>query len=627
MSNRKRSLAADLAAPSPPRWFNGSFLLCSALIALACLITFAPVLQNGFVSWDDYQTISRNPRINPPSFESLAYYWQHPHMHLYAPLTYTVWTALAALARATADSAAPIAAAPFHAASLLVHILASLVVFTLLRRLVANTTAALLGAMLFALHPMQVETVAWASGFKDVLCGLLIWTAVWQYLRFSSAQSPRAARISYALATAAFILAMLAKPTAMVTPLLALAIDRLVVARPLRRALLSLAPWFALAAGCAVLTAINQPPLELTPQVKPLLRPLIATDALACYLYKLLVPLGLTIDHGRRPDVVVAHGYLWFTWLAPLSVAALIYIVPRGVKKSDCSRAAVILVAAIVPLICLGPVLGLKPFDFQTYSTVAEHYVYPAMVGPALLAAALVVKPLCRPAARRSVLATATILLVLLAALSHLQTYYWKDNLTLFTHVLEVNPRSFAAHNSLAAMWVETGRPDLALEHARRAIELRSDYAVYYLTFANALAARNDLAGAAAALRKALALAPDDPAVQSNMVGVLARAGDLTGAERHARRALELDPNNAQAHLNLGTLYFQTDHADDARRELETAVKLDPDSVIAHTNLGFVLMSVGQTSQAESHFLAALKINPKYADAQRGLQELRQGKR
>lgn len=626
MSNRKRSRTLDLTASSP-RWFNGSFLLCSGLIALACLITFAPVLGNGFVSWDDYQTISRNPRMDPPSFDGLAYYWQHAHMHLYAPLTYTVWTALAALARAT-DSAGPIAAAPFHAASLLVHVLASVVVFTLLRRLVANVTAALLGAMLFALHPMQVETVAWASGFKDVLCGLLMWTAVWLYLRFGSPDSPRAARLSYALATAAFVLAMLAKPTAMVTPLLALAIDTLVVARARRQALLNLAPWFALAAGCAIVTAINQPPLELTPQVKLLLRPLIATDALAFYLFKLLVPFGMTIDHGRRPDVVAAHGYLWLTWLAPLCAAALIYIMRQRVKQPEGSRAAaIVLVAGIVPLICLGPVLGFKCFDFQTYSTVAEHYAYPAMVGPAMLAAALLVKPLYRPAARRTILASATIVLVLLAALSHLQTYHWKDNLTLFTHVLDVNPRSFAAHNSLAAMWVETGRPELALEHSRRAIELRPDYAVYYVTFGNALAARNDLTAAAAALRKALALAPDDPAVHGNMVGVLARAGDTTGALWHARRALELDPNNAQAHLNLGTLYFQTDRADDARRELETAVRLDPDSAIAHTNLGFVLMSAGQSSQAERHFVAALKLNPKYADAQRGLQELRRGNR
>src|SRR2546429_6077594 len=114
---------------------SGRSLLHIGLIALACLITFAPILSNGFVSWDDYQTISRNPRLNPPSLEGLIYYWQHPHMHLYAPLTYTVWTMLAAIADA-GDQAGPISAGLFHAASLLFHILTSLVVFALLRRLV-----------------------------------------------------------------------------------------------------------------------------------------------------------------------------------------------------------------------------------------------------------------------------------------------------------------------------------------------------------------------------------------------------------------------------------------------------------------------------------------------------------
>ncbi|MDB5319537.1 MAG: hypothetical protein JWN40_1168 [Phycisphaerales bacterium] len=609
---------------SSPSLLSARSLLYPALIALACLITFAPILSNGFVSWDDYETISRNPRLNPPSTEALVYYWRHPHMHLYAPLTYTVWMTLAAVAHAGVNTG-PISAGLFHAASLILHILASLVVFALLCRLVMNPTAALYGALLFALHPVQVETVAWASGLKDVLCGLLIWTAVWQYLRFASAVSPRP-RLPYVLATAAFVLGMLAKPTAMVTPLLALAIDALIVRRPLRHVLVTLAPWFTLSVACAVITALNQPPANAM-QVRVFLRPLIATDALAIYLYKLLIPLGLAIDHGRRPDVVVAHGYLWFTWLAPLTAAVLLWIVRRRIKPSNPAKAALILVAGIVPLICLGPVLGLKSFDFQMYSTVAEHYLYPAMLGPALLVAALLIRPLSRPKIKPTVVVMVTIPLVALAGASHVQTYYWKDNLTLFTHVLDVNPDSFAAHNSLAAMRIETGRPDLAVDHARRAIQLRPGNEAYYLTLGNALAAQNDLPAAAAVLRQAISLAPDDPAAHSNLVSVLARAGDFRGAQEHAHRALQLDPNDSQAHLNLGTLYYQLNRTDEALRELETAARLGPDSVIAHTNLAFVLMESGRLAEAEAHFITAVKLNPRYADAQRGLQELRKAKR
>jgi tetratricopeptide (TPR) repeat protein len=617
MSKRETSPDQAIAAPSSPF----SRLLYPGLIALVCLVTFAPILTNGFVSWDDYHTISRNPRLNPPSLAGLVYYWEHPHMHLYAPLTYTVWTVLAAIARA-GDDAGPISAGLFHAASLLFHILTSLVVFALLRRLVVNATAALFGALLFALHPVQVETVAWASGLKDVLCGLLIWTAVWQYLRFAYTEPPRP-RLPYVLATAAFVLGMLAKPTAMVTPLLALAIDGLIVRRPLRQILVTLAPWFALSLGCAIIAAMSQPPADLVPQVNVLLRPLIAADALTIYLYKLLIPLGLTLDHGRRPDIVVARGYLWFTWLAPLAAASILWVVYRRIKLSDPAKAALIVVAAIVPLICLAPVLGLKSFDFQQYSTVAEHYLYPAMVGPALLIAAL----LARPAMRPNVIAVSTILLLALAGVSHVQTYYWKDNLTLFTHAIDVNQDSFAAHNSIAALRVETGRPDLAVDHARRAIQFRPDYAPYYLTLGNALAAQNDLPGAAAALRHAISLAPDNPAAHGNLVTVLARMGDFKGAEEHGRRALQLDPNDSQAHLNLGTLYHQQNRPDDALQELEAAVRLNPASVIAQTNLAFVLTEHGRLLEAEAHFLAALKINPGYADARRGLQELRQAKR
>jgi Flp pilus assembly protein TadD len=594
-------------------------LLHVGLIALACLITFGPILANGFVSWDDYDTLARNPHFNPPSLGGLLYYWQHPHMHLYAPLTYTVWMTLAAIAHSVGDGG-PLPAPLFHAASLIFHVLASLVVYTLLRRWVVEPTAALLGALLFALHPVQVEPVAWASGLKDVLCGLLIWTAVWQYCRYASQNSRRA----YALALGAFALGMLAKPTAMVTPLILIALEIFVLRRHLRRVAIAIAPWLALSFACAVWTSLSQPPADSVPHVGLLLRPLIATDALAVYLYKLFIPLNLTVDPGRRPDLVLAHGYLWFTWIVPVAAALALFWIRRRLRHSRPESPALIPLAGIIPLICLAPVLGLRSFDFQQYSTVAEHYLYPAMVGPALLVAALLARVFSLRIRRFRAITISTVLLLLLAVVSHVQTYYWKDNLTLFTHAADVNPDSFAAHNSLAATFIDIGRPDRALDHARRAIALLPNYAPYYLTLGNALSALNQLDQAVDAYRKAIALAPDDPSGHSNLGGILARRGDFKGAQSELQRALQLDPQDSQAHLNLGTLYAQQERNADARRELETAIRLNPGSAIAHTNLGFVLLAEGKASEAATHFAAALKINPNYAQAQNGLAQARQ---
>ena len=174
------------AAPSPVSTEvsrTRATLLALGLVVFAAVACLAPIGRNDFVRWDDDQTIRLNPALNPPTMESLAHAWTREHMNLWVPVTYTVWMGLAWLSRVIgSDAYAPLNPAVFHAASLAVHALTSAVVFLLLRRLRAGDVAAAIGAALFAAHPVQVEPVAWASGFKDVLCGLLTWVAVWQYV-------------------------------------------------------------------------------------------------------------------------------------------------------------------------------------------------------------------------------------------------------------------------------------------------------------------------------------------------------------------------------------------------------------------------------------------------------------
>jgi tetratricopeptide (TPR) repeat protein len=590
-----------------------------ALVALASLVAMGPLLGAEFLSWDDYDTIARNPHFNPPSFEGLAYYWGHAHMHLYAPLTYTAWWALASLAHVFGGGP-PMSAAWFHGANLLLHVLAGVVVFRLLELLVKNRVAGLIGALLFSVHPMQVEAVGWASGLKDVLCGLLIWTAVWQYLEFARASPPDARRWrNYAWATAAFVAAMLAKPTAVVTPLLVVAVDRLICGRPWREILRSAGPWFLLTIPCVLWTARVQPPSAETPQVAAALRPLVALDALAFYVQKLFWPFDLAVDQGRRPDVVVANGSAYWTWVVPAVAAAVFLGLAWRERRREPGRAAALVLAAIIPLVCLGPVLGLRPFDFQQYSTAAEHYFYPAMVGPALLAALLLAWRGGRPAWRGA----AGVVLVLLAVRSHLQAYTWKDNGTLFAHALAVNPKSLGSYNSLAAWYAETGQADRAIETARRWMALDPKNPRPWATMSSALVSKRDLPGAIKAARKGVEVAPDHALAHSNLAGLLGQAGDFAAAQREAEEALRLDPNDANAHLNLGTMFAQQDKTEQAFEHLRAAVRLSPASAVAHTNLGFLLLGQGNRQEAAEHFEAALHANPKFENAKHGLAQAR----
>jgi tetratricopeptide (TPR) repeat protein len=373
-------------------------------------------------------------------------------MDLYVPVTYTAWSGVALVSRAVSRDGSPDPRV-FHAASVLVHAFNAVLVFLLLRRLLKIPWPAAAGAMLFALHPVQVETVAWASGFKDLLCATFSLIALHQYVLAvqTTAADERARsigrrRLHHALGLLGMLLGMLSKPTAMVTPMLAVAIDLLVLGRSWRRVLFSATPYFALAIPCVVWTKLCQPASYLR-HVPVWQRPLIAADALAFYLYKLLLPVRLTYDYGRSPWTIFQKHWAWFTWLAPAGVAAGL-IVSR-------QRARPLVAAALLLVIGVAPVLGLTTFDFEMISTVADHYLYLAMLGPALAAAWALTR---LPAANRLPALATCLVLALCAARSADQMRHWQDSRAFFAHTLELNPQSWSAWYGLGYLDHMEGR-------------------------------------------------------------------------------------------------------------------------------------------------------------------------
>jgi hypothetical protein len=133
------------------------YFLAAALLVLLCGATFHPLAGFDFTSWDDQRTVAANPRFNPPSIDSIGYYWRHAHMSLYAPLTYTLWGTLAWIAEGANEGFHPLNPAVFHLANLVLHMLAALCVLALGRRLVPSMAAALMAAILFALHPLSAS--------------------------------------------------------------------------------------------------------------------------------------------------------------------------------------------------------------------------------------------------------------------------------------------------------------------------------------------------------------------------------------------------------------------------------------------------------------------------------------
>ncbi|HEX8522228.1 MAG TPA: tetratricopeptide repeat protein [Tepidisphaeraceae bacterium] len=410
------------------------------------------VCANSFVDWDDAHTLYNNPRMNPPSAGTLRYYWTHGEYGLYIPATYTIWTGLAKVAqlKEADDRGIQLDARIFHTASVAIHALSAVALFFLLRRLLNNRHAeveaahgpeqnavrdgaAALGALLFAVHPVQVESVGWTSGMKDLLYGGFAIVALWQYVAAVQSLTRRGAVIHYVIATLAFMWAVLCKPTAMVLPAVAVVIDLLILDRNWKKVARWTACWWPVAIGTMIVARLVQFGHEQS--TAPLwTRPLVALDALAFYLRQLAWPAQLCIDYGRTPTAAHQQGWIWWTWLVPAAVAALLWW--KGRKPH--------VAAALILAICVAPVLGLTPFLFQFYSTVSDHYLYLAMIGPALaLAFTAATCSIARPAA--------LIVLGLFAVKSFSQTSHWRDDEALFAHTVAVNPNSFVAYNNLGS--------------------------------------------------------------------------------------------------------------------------------------------------------------------------------
>lgn len=509
------------------------------MVALT-VATFAHVVGFEFGGWDDVIVLQRNPRLVQPTLDSLRFYWTNPEHDLWIPVTQTVWWVVAHVAAVETSPAGGVALLKptvFHLASVLAHALATVAAFELLRRLPGVTvTRATLGAAVFAVHPVQVESVAWAAGLKDVLAGGFGIASLAAYMRAATpGRSARTRGRAYALATGLFVAAMLCKPSAVVVPVLAGLIDVLLLNphRPAWRiTVVRLLPWVLLALPVAYVAKRVQPGHQ-GDYVAWAERVLIAVDALSFYLWKLIWPANLGFDYGRTPQATLANGWHAATAIVPVlaAIAAILWRRWRGLA-----------VGLLMLLTGVFPVLGFVPFDFQIYSTVGDHYLYLAMIGPALLVATL------PGVTRRAALLAASVVIATLAVASHRQAWTWQSLESMSRQALRVNPGSWASYNNLAAAWTERGALDDAEHAARRALSMKPEADVVRRTLSGVFVRRGDAAAA---------------------------VGDARGAVGHYEQAVEIDPTNAVALTNLAATLAEGGELDRAIDLYERALRFD----------------------------------------------------
>lgn len=606
------------------------------LVVLAPMLVFLPVCTHDFVSLDDHFNVYTNAFVANFSWANLVYFWTGTYDYLYAPLTYNVWMVVALISRLlhplSLDSLDPHV---FHAANLLLHCLNALLIFQILKMLLRDQWGAAAGALLFAIHPVQVEVVAWVTGMKDVLSGFWVLVSLWCYLRYSLAETTDTRRRWwYAAATASYGLALLAKPSAVVLPLLAGIVALYWLRLPWRRLLRELLPWVVLAVPMVVVTKSVQDGSVQYFQPSFWQRFLVAGDAVSFYLGKLLLPLSLAIDYGRTPQYVLGQGWVYLTGILPYLLAIFLF----WKSRRDWARVSALLFVA--PLL---PVLGFIPFNFQVMSTVADRYLYLSMLGVALSVGWVLAHY-----RRRGVVVAALLVLALLGMRSILQLPNWENSEAFYRHTLAVNAKSWVSYLNQGIILKNQGEHQRALQNFQKVLEYKTDNPMAYSEMGDTYNAMGNREAAAATYQQALKLSPayaevlnklgkiyyqagkKEEAIEYLKKAVEMDAGSVFAAAYYAdlglafsgdnkidwaihayRKALALNPYLEEAHSSLGDLYLGRNETALAMEMYNQELKVNPGSAAAYNGLGMAYSLVGRKEQAVSAFLRAIELNPK----------------
>jgi len=548
-------------SPSPPGGEGRSFSrwMC-ALIFGATLLAYSPVFQGGFI-WDDAGHVTR-PELR--SLHGLERIWfevgatqqYYPVLHTAFWLEHQMW------------GDAPLG---YHLLNVLLHATAACLFGVALRRLAVPGAG--LAALLFALHPVCVESVAWIAEQKNTLSTVLYLCAALAYLRFDDRRRAGA----YAPATGLFLLALLTKTVTATLPAALLVVfwwrrGRL----EWRRDVLPLLPWFAAGAAAGWLTAwverafIGAQGADFT--LTAVQRCLLAGRVVWFYLGKLFWPSDLIFIYPRWTIDPAAPWQYAF----PLALLVLLAGLCWWRRRGRGPLAAMLFFAG-----SLFPSLGfVNVFPF-IYSFVADHFQYLASLGILALTAAGLTSLLERLPAWRAP-ALGALLLAGLGTLTWRQAGMYRDVFTLYQTTIERNPACSMAHNNLAEALTNAGRPAEAIPH----------------------------------LEQALRLKPDLPEAENNLGDDLRRIGRPQEAIPHLERALRLRPRFAEAHNNLGVALMMTGRAAAGIAEFEESLRLKPGEPMTQYNLGLALASNDRPGDAIAHFEQAVRLQPDYPDAE-----------
>ncbi len=511
-----------------------------------------------------------------------------------------------------------------HLTNLLIHVANSVLLLFILRRMTGALWRSAFVAVLFAIHPLHVESVAWVAERKDVLSAFFWFLTIWAYARYAEQTGLR----RYLLVLLFFGLGLMAKPMVVTLPFVLLLLDYWPLGRlqlqnvgtvsdldipkaSVFRLVWEKIPFFALSATTVVATllATKAGGTLRSLEVFPLkIRIANALVSYISYMIKMIWPFRLAVYYP--------HPEAFPIW--QIGGAGLLLLVVSVILVRAAGKRPYLVVGWLWYLVALLPVIGLVQAGSQA---MADRYTYIPLVGLFVLIAWAVPSLMEGWRYQRVVLAISTTILLLgLTVATMLQVRYWQNSITLFQHALKVTSGNHFAHNNLGVALAQDGRLDEAIYHYFQALRIKPGTADVHNNLGNALAAQGSVDRAVDHYYQALEIDSNNAKAYNNLGNLLANQGKAEEAINHYKEALRLEPDYVEAHYNLGTALAEQGRTEEAIGHLTAALRLMPFWAGAHNNLGVLLEKRGRLDEAIQHYHEALRLDPDYAKARSNLE-------
>lgn len=532
------------------------------LIAVLAAIVYAPIRRHGFVTFDDGAYVVDNPHVSTGvTAANVRWAFANPYLATGGPLTW--------ISHMLDVQLFGLNAGPQHVTSLLLHVLNAVLLLCVLYEMTGAVWRSAFVAMLFAIHPAHVESVAWIAERKDVLSTFWWMTTTGAYVAYVR----RPGMWRYLAVAGAFVAGLLAKPMLVTLPAVLLLLDVWPLARIVpgrdgwpqaRRMIVEKLPLLAPALAVIVWTYVEQRGLGAIAAPSVTLRLENAAVSIVKYVAMLVCPTSLAVFYPYPTSISPALAVTCVLAITSATVAAI------GAVR----RLAFVTVGWLWFLITLVPVIGLVQVGGHA---MADRFTYVPSIGLFIAASWGGAAAASRFRLPRVVpVGAAAAAVAVLAVMTAQQVSYWQDSVSLWTHALEVTQDNDRAHANLGVTLAIEGDRDAAIAHYRESLRIN----------------------------------PSQAKTQNNLALLLTDPSQRDEAERRYREAIRLDPGYANAHNNLAVLLGDAHRFDESMAESREAIRLDPANAAAHMALAVTFHDVGRPADSLAEIRAALALRP-----------------